>query len=927
MHNKIGKIGRIWAYRRCKYSVCAAGVFLALFFVSCVVDKTDTALTDVTVTAESSSVDATGSVTLTATVETVGNPELSYTWSIKSDSSYATISGDGATATLTGINTTASEQTVTAKVTVSDNSNNYTYSDSVAITVGAAASAVTAVSISASSRVSWNATPTLTAVATVTNNASLSYTWEITSGSDYAYFGSSGTTTTTTTDTTVTLTANNTSSSEQAVTITVTAVNQDDDSNTASGTATVKLAAYGEEVAGNVTGVSLSAASTSISNSGSTTLTATPEYDGEPKITYTWSITSGTDYATVSGDGMTATLTGTNSTTSAQSVTVQVSASDGTNSQSATAEITVAAKKSVSSSYNATATVDSAYSSVIYLDVGNALVSSDNANWSEITTSAVEPVSNVKVKFTEDDAGDSTGLIRINAASFSGDLAVYISGTNDSSTVGGVKIQSNASDTIALFLNDAVITSTNYPCVEVTKGSPAVVDMSGTNTFTDGRSYGTGYGEEYSTTSGATYTDDDGNTVSCTVVKAAVSEGSDSKGTLYCKGNLTVSGDGSLSVKQAYKNCIATKDGTLTINGGTFTLKNYTYNSTTPLSSYSSIQSSGTGKNGLFGGAGIVVNDGTITFYGCGIISKSSSYYDIRKANAFKTDDDDYTSSAVTINGGTINVTTYNGKGITAPYVNITCGTNTFTVAGVTTYAENTATGSYYDADGVLQTNQTIKFAAEGIEGASQVKISGGTIEVTATDDAVNVSNTGGKFTMSDGSLYTYSTGGDGVDSNGNIAISGGTIVSYAPIGSEDALDCGDGSYSISITGGLIAGVCGSSNGVRDISTSGQKVLYFTGSTSQNGMRAPTAPSGNSSSSSFSKVAVYVSGSCVYAFTLPTSSFGLCLLSSPSFTSSSSSTYKVYTSPTFSGGTEFNGLYTTLPTVTTGSSTTTPSIK
>ena len=280
--------------------------------------------------------------------------------------------------------------------------------------------------------------------------------------------------------------------------------------------------------------------------------------------------------------------------------------------------------------------------------------------------------------------------------------------------------------------------------------------------------------------------DDDGNIVSCTVVKAAQREGSDGKGTLYSKGNLTISGSGSLSVTQAYKNCIASKDGILTIDGGTLTLQNYLSSST---------KSSATGKNGLFGGQGIVVNDGSITFNGYGIISTS----DIRKANGFKTDDDDYTSSYVKINGGTVNVTTYNGKGINAPVVAIAGGRNTFTVTGITSYSERTSTGSWYDADGVKETG-TVKFAPEGIEGASSVTFSGGTTIVSAPDDGVNVSTTGGTLTISGGFVYVKSQG-DGLDSNGNIVISGGTAVVSQTGGGNSPIDCGDGSYSFKVTG------------------------------------------------------------------------------------------------------------------------------
>ena len=159
--------------------------------------------------------------------------------------------------------------------------------------------------------------------------------------------------------------------------------------------------------------------------------------------------------------------------------------------------------------------------------------------------------------------------------------------------------------------------------------------------------------------------------------KSVIKEGSDHKGSLYNKGNLTIRGSGSLSITQAYKNCIASKEGILTIDGGTLNLKNYT-------------SSSDTGKSGLFGAQGIIVNDGSITFDGKGIISTS----DIRKANGFNTDDETYSSSYVKINGGSTSITTYNGKGINVPKIYISGGRNTFTITGTTSYSESSKSES-----------------------------------------------------------------------------------------------------------------------------------------------------------------------------------------------------------------------------------------
>ncbi|WP_294430754.1 carbohydrate-binding domain-containing protein [uncultured Treponema sp.] len=538
------------------------------------------------------------------------------------------------------------------------------------------------------------------------------------------------------------------------------------------------------------------------------------------------------------------------------------------------------------------------FASVLYIDLTEGKISADNSTWSEITTSKLSFSNDtISVKYTKD-SGVSTGLVKIDATDFAGELAISITGT---ATTGGVKIQSNGTDAVTVSLNDVSISSSNYPCLEVTKGSPAIVFLNGTNTFVDGRAYGTGYGEEYSTESGSTYKED-GVTYDCTVVKSAVSEGSDSKGTLYSKGDLTISGSGSLSVTQAYKSCIASKS-VLTINSGTYTLVS-------------------TGKSGLNGDSSVVVNGGTITFDGTGSISSST----FRKAHAIKTDTDDSTS-CVYINGGTINVTTYNGKGINSSKVYIAGGTNTFNVTGVTNYTtDSNNIISYYDADGVYYSNQSVNFSAEGIEGASIVQISGGKTEVTSTDDGVNVSDSSGAFYMKDGYLYIYSTRGDGIDSNGNLYIQGGVVVSYAPTGSEDSFDSGNKIY---ITGGIIAGTSGSQMALNEYNTSGQKMLYFTGSSSGMGGPGGMGKPGQTSSSSVSKVAVQVNNSTVYAFTLPSSSFGLFVMSCPDFTSSSSSGYKVYTNPTISSS-DFKGLCTTAQTlnaVSTGSTTATASIK
>ena len=93
----------------------------------------------------------------------------------------------------------------------------------------------------------------------------------------------------------------------------------------------------------------------------------------------------------------------------------------------------------------------------------------------------------------------------------------------------------------------------------------------------------------------------------------------------------------------------------------------------------------------------------------------------------------------------------------------------------------------------------------EGLEG-NQIEISGGSSYVYASDDGVNAGNTGAgltpKITQSGGLLFAAvpSNGDtDGIDSNGNIVVSGGTMIACGPNSNRgmSALDA-DGSVSLS---------------------------------------------------------------------------------------------------------------------------------
>lgn len=98
----------------------------------------------------------------------------------------------------------------------------------------------------------------------------------------------------------------------------------------------------------------------------------------------------------------------------------------------------------------------------------------------------------------------------------------------------------------------------------------------------------------------------------------------------------------------------------------------------------------------------------------------------------------------------------------------------------------------------------TITQSYEGIEGAF-VEISGGKIDLTASDDGINAACDDTKVVehiIISGGEITVDANGDGIDSNGSILISGGTVTVHGPTTGRDAgLDADRG---IVVTGGTL---------------------------------------------------------------------------------------------------------------------------
>ncbi|MFC6610427.1 carbohydrate-binding domain-containing protein [Amorphoplanes digitatis] len=133
----------------------------------------------------------------------------------------------------------------------------------------------------------------------------------------------------------------------------------------------------------------------------------------------------------------------------------------------------------------------------------------------------------------------------------------------------------------------------------------------------------------------------------------------------------------------------------------------------------------------------------------------------------------------------------------------------------------------------------TVTRSYEGLE-AMKTTLAGGTINVTATDDAVNAAEEGvderqvapNAFIRVTGGTVTVNGGTDGLDSNGTLAVSGGTVIANgSPTrgGGEGGLDSNG---ALTMTGGsiLATGITASTS---TLPTSGQAWVAYSFSANQ----------------------------------------------------------------------------------------------
>ena len=185
--------------------------------------------------------------------------------------------------------------------------------------------------------------------------------------------------------------------------------------------------------------------------------------------------------------------------------------------------------------------------------------------------------------------------------------------------------------------------------------------------------------------------------------------------------------------------------------------------------------------------------------------------------------------ASLTIRGLTLDITAAVNDAINAEQLlNIESGTLTITAADDALHCDHVMN---VGADGTAGPSITVTDCYEGLE-AADLNILSGDVTIRASDDCLNAANgdlTGYAFTLmiSGGSLVMYTTGGDGIDSNGDLTITGGTVIVWtANTADNQPLDA-DG--TIHITGGTVLAAGGSAGMGMTLEVSQPYVTYGSG--------------------------------------------------------------------------------------------------
>ena len=304
-----------------------------------------------------------------------------------------------------------------------------------------------------------------------------------------------------------------------------------------------------------------------------------------------------------------------------------------------------------------------------------------------------------------------------------------ISGTlND----GQIIVNTQDKEKVVLLLNNASISDASSAPIFVQNAEKTVITLAeGTeNIITDGSAY---------------------------VLEAGATE---PNAAIFSNDDLTINGEGALTVKANYRNGIATDDD-LKITGGVITVNAV--------------------NDGLKGKSSIAIKDGSITV--------SAGGDGLRSDNA-----EDPEKGIIAIEGGSLSITSELDGIHAETSVQVSGGDITIVTGGG---SANTSTQAGWGNWGAPNQSATAEdtASAKGIKATTAVTITGGNITIDSSDDALHAN---GSISLNGGAVQIAS-GDDGVHADTVLEVNGGTLnISQSYEGLESAvITLNDGTIAV----------------------------------------------------------------------------------------------------------------------------------
>ena len=364
---------------------------------------------------------------------------------------------------------------------------------------------------------------------------------------------------------------------------------------------------------------------------------------------------------------------------------------------------------------------------IVSLCISSVACSKTTTNDNNTVIESTESTENKTTESLNEDLGDITASILLgdtisvdgsgatvnnNTVTISNGGTYSISGTSSNSQI---IVDSASEENVYLVLNNVDLTCTNNAPIYVKSAKNAIIVLpdNSENTITDG----------------TTYTFEDSST-------------DEPNAAIFSKDDLTIKGNGSLTVNANYNNGITSKDD-LKITGGNIYVTS--------------------ADDGLMGKDSITIKGGNIDIIASGDGLKATNTEDTEKGY-------------VLIEGGTLNITSTNDGIQAETNVNITDGTINITSGGGSVNS-STKTDSMQNPWGKWDSNSNTSSSsdtssAKAIKAVSNITIDGGNITIDSSDDSLHSND---NLTIN-GGTFEISSGDDGIHSDTTLEINGGDI-------------------------------------------------------------------------------------------------------------------------------------------------------